>query len=120
MNKSSIFFILLSVSLLCFSCETVTEDTRFENFSKVFQKSFNLHFSEGKYALMDSTSIYQLTDNEIFKDAQFCNEQLGKLASFELTELSPENQKEWKNAFEGLKRQLEKIEQISSLREDEG
>ena len=113
MIKRPFFLILISSVLLLFACQTQSEDVRFEHFFQTHQKVFAKHFPKGKYELNNNIGN-ELTDNELFMDIQFCNEQLDKLARFDLENLSEINLENWKLAFANLKKQLSKIENLSN------
>jgi hypothetical protein len=108
-------FVLIAI-LIVSACQTQSEDSRFGNFLLRHEKLYAQHFPEGKYIIRDSLDIYNVTDNDLFQDIQFCNGQMEKLGSFELMDLEPENQEKWKETFGNLKERLEEIEVVSNLR----
>jgi len=109
--------LLISFSVF-FSCQTPSEDVRFENFLLRHERFYSTHFPQGKYNARDTASIFNLTDNDLFADIQFCNEQMEKLGSFELSALSGMNRENWKRTFQDLKTRLEEIEGLVNLRNE--
>lgn len=110
-NRIILFF---AISVFLFSCQTEEEDTRFKNYFISYQKLYAMHFPEGQYQLADTNFVKNLTDNQVFEDVQFCNEQLDKLARFNLKKLSEENRALWKQAFNDMKGRLAEIETWSN------
>lgn len=107
-------FLFVGASIAFISCETESEDARFEAFLVKHQKMYAMHFPEGQYNLADSNFVKQLTDSQVFEDVQFCNAQLDQLARFNLENLSEINQSQLKIIFSDMKGRLAEIENWSN------
>mgnify|MGYP000336087148 CR=1 FL=1 len=120
-KRLSEFKWLLLIGLFFIACQNeLTENEKFERFAEQYEKMVVRVFPERVNLSdngLDSLTITDLNRVEILHRVDFCLENLDKLSTLELKEISPENTKQLKSIFAQLKLYLRDLEKAANIKE---
>lgn len=106
---------LLIIGVFCISCQAeLSEDEKFDRFAQQYEKMVERVFPATAQNLsVDSLVAKDLTKTEILHKVEFCQENLDRLANFELEKISPANTEKLKQIFGEVKAHLKEMEKAA-------
>ena len=106
---------LLIFAVFCASCQPeLSENEKFARFAQQYEKMVVRVFPETNTdSAPDSLVFSDLNKEEILRKVEFCTENLDKLSSFDLENISSENTEKLKTIFAEVKFHLREMEKAA-------